>query len=124
MPTHYEILGVKPDVGIDTIKAAYRQLAKRWHPDVCKEAQAEERFKEVSLAYEVLADSTKRSMYDFSLRKPDPQDMQSTVLDIFSVGSKPRKKKRRREPKQPPADFGIENLPDGSFADDSLGGIL
>ncbi len=65
MPTdYYEVLGVSRDSDGDEIKQAYRRLARRYHPDVCKEEGAEERFKEISNAYAVLSDPRKRRNYD------------------------------------------------------------
>lgn len=61
---YYRILGVERGASDDDIKKAYRRLARRYHPDVSKEADAEERFKEVSEAYEVLRDAEKRKAYD------------------------------------------------------------
>ena len=63
---YYEILGVPKDADQDTLKRAYRKLARENHPDVSKEPKevAEEKFKEISEAYEVLSDANKRSMYD------------------------------------------------------------
>ncbi len=61
---YYQILGVSRDAGQDDIKRAYRKLARKYHPDVSKEPDAEERFKEVGEAYEVLKDPEKRSAYD------------------------------------------------------------
>ncbi len=61
---YYEIMGVKRDATQDEIKRAYRKLARKYHPDVSKEANAEERFKEVGEAYEVLKDPEKRAAYD------------------------------------------------------------
>jgi len=61
---YYEVLGVKKDADESEIKKAYRRLAKKYHPDVNKSAEAEEKFKEVSEAYEVLTDSSKRQQYD------------------------------------------------------------
>jgi molecular chaperone DnaJ len=61
---YYEVLGVSRDASAADIKQAYRRLARKYHPDVNKEADAEERFKEVNAAYEVLSDDQKRSMYD------------------------------------------------------------
>jgi len=61
---YYEVLGVSKTANDDEIKKAYRGLAKKYHPDVCKEPDAEAKFKEVQEAYEVLSDSTKRQQYD------------------------------------------------------------
>ncbi len=61
---YYEIMGVKKDATQDEIKRAYRKLARKYHPDVSKEADAEKRFKEVGEAYEVLKDPEKRAAYD------------------------------------------------------------
>jgi curved DNA-binding protein len=61
---YYGILGVKRDAGADEIKTAYRKLARKYHPDVSKEKDAEEKFKEVSEAYETLRDAEKRAAYD------------------------------------------------------------
>ncbi len=61
---YYKIMGVGRDASADDIKRAYRKLARKYHPDVSKEAGAEERFKEVNEAYEVLKDSDKRAAYD------------------------------------------------------------
>ena len=61
---YYEIMGVKKDATQDEIKRAYRKLARKFHPDVSKEADAETKFKEVGEAYEVLKDPEKRSAYD------------------------------------------------------------
>jgi|KBSSwiStaDraftv2_1062776.scaffolds.fasta_scaffold04191_6 curved DNA-binding protein len=61
---YYAILGVKRDAGADEIKTAYRRLARKYHPDVSKEKDAEEKFKEMAEAYETLKDPEKRAAYD------------------------------------------------------------
>src|SRR5512146_6196 len=61
---YYKIMGVARDASQDDIKRAYRRLARKYHPDVSKEKDAEERFKEVGEAYEVLKDPEKRTAYD------------------------------------------------------------
>ncbi|HSG65893.1 MAG TPA: DnaJ C-terminal domain-containing protein [Gammaproteobacteria bacterium] len=61
---YYEVMGVKRDATQDEIKRAYRRLARKFHPDVSKEPDAEARFKEVGEAYEVLRDPEKRAAYD------------------------------------------------------------
>jgi curved DNA-binding protein len=61
---YYAILGVARDAGEEQIKHAYRKLARKYHPDVSKEAGAEEKFKEVAEAYQTLKDPEKRAAYD------------------------------------------------------------
>jgi molecular chaperone DnaJ len=61
---YYEILGVSRDTDKEEIKRAYRRLARKFHPDVNKEAGAEERFKEINRAYEVLSDPEVKARYD------------------------------------------------------------
>src|SRR5882762_3466506 len=61
---YYEILGVTRGADAEEVKRAYRKLARKFHPDVSKERNAEEKFKEVQEAYEVLRDSDKRAAYD------------------------------------------------------------
>lgn len=62
--SYYDVLGVSRDAGEQEIKKAYRNLARKYHPDVCKEPDAEEKFKEINEAYSVLSDATKRAQYD------------------------------------------------------------
>ncbi len=61
---YYEVLGVPRDADDNAIKGAYRRLARQYHPDVNKAADAEERFKEINEAYEVLSDADRRAAYD------------------------------------------------------------
>jgi len=80
---YYSIMGVPRDATAEQIKQAYRKLARKYHPDVSKEADAEARFKDVGEAYEVLRDPQKRAAYD-------------------QLGSAPRQGQDFR----PPPDFG------------------
>ena len=61
---YYGILGVSRDAKLEDIRKAYRKLSKKYHPDVNKEAGAEEKYKEINEAYEVLKDPEKRKKYD------------------------------------------------------------
>ncbi|GMC17387.1 hypothetical protein N5D_13630 [Enterococcus faecalis] len=61
---YYEVLGLAKGASDDEIKKAYRKLSKKYHPDINKEADAEEKFKEVSEAYEVLSDPQKKADYN------------------------------------------------------------
>ncbi len=64
MSDHYQVLGVSPDASQDEIKKAYRKLARELHPDVNPSKEAEEKFKLVTHAYEVLSDPQSRAQYD------------------------------------------------------------
>ena len=61
---YYKILGLEPDADGPTIKKVYRKLARKYHPDVSKQDDAEDRFKEIAEAYAVLKDAEKRAEYD------------------------------------------------------------
>lgn len=65
--TYYDILSVRPDASVQEITASYRSLAKILHPDVCESSDAEELFKAVNEAYQILRDPKKREEYDASL---------------------------------------------------------
>ena len=66
---YYAVLGVRRDADADEFKKAYRRLARELHPDVNPDPQTQERFKEITQAYEVLSDTEKRYRYD---RGADP----------------------------------------------------
>src|SRR5690606_16261029 len=85
---YYGILGVEPSAGEAEIKTAYRRLARKYHPDVSKEAGAEEKFKSVNEAYEALRDPQKRAAYD-QLRKGGyrPGDEVRTPQGGFGQGA-------------------------------------
>jgi curved DNA-binding protein len=69
---YYAIMGVSRDATAEQVKQAYRKLARKYHPDVSKEKNAEARFKEVGEAYEVLRDPQKRAAYDQLGKGPTP----------------------------------------------------
>jgi len=71
---YYAIMGVARDASADEIKRAYRRLARKYHPDVSKEKDAEARFKEIGEAYEVLRDTEKRAAYDQLGRRPQGEE--------------------------------------------------
>lgn len=68
MKNHYETLGVSQNASIDEIKKAYRKLVRKYHPDINKSKDAEEKTKELNIAYEILSDSIKRAKYDEALK--------------------------------------------------------
>lgn len=71
---YYEVLGIDKSADQDTIKKAYRTLAKKYHPDINKAPDAVEKFKEVQEAYEILSDESKKSLYDrYGHAGVDPQ---------------------------------------------------
>ncbi|AAP99063.1 MULTISPECIES: molecular chaperone DnaJ [Prochlorococcus] len=92
MADFYDTLGVNRNADADSLKRAYRRLARQYHPDINKEAGAEERFKEIGRAYEVLGDPEKRARYDQfgeaglggSAGMPDMGDM-GGFADIFET---------------------------------------
>jgi molecular chaperone DnaJ len=61
---HYQMLGVTREASADEIKKAYRKLARELHPDVNPDPAVQDKFKEITAAYEVLSDSQKRQSYD------------------------------------------------------------
>ena len=60
----YDTLEVSQSASESEIKKAYRKLARKYHPDICKEAECEEKFKEINAAYEILSDKEKKAQYD------------------------------------------------------------
>ncbi len=130
-PDFYELLGVAHDASTDEIKRAYRKLARELHPDANPgNAEAEDRFKQVSLAYEVLADPERRRRYDMygpdALRGagagpgPDPfADFSGAFSDIFDAFFGGGQTTRRRG--GPVRGSDMETLVDLSFEEAVFG---
>jgi molecular chaperone DnaJ len=105
---YYEILGVPKNAGSEDLKAAFRRLARQYHPDANKSPDAEERFKEINEAYSVLSDDQKRAAYDrfghAGVRGPggatdfnvDFSDFADIFGDLFGFGGFGRQSRRSR----------------------------
>lgn len=82
----YEILGIPRDASQEDVKRAYRRLAREYHPDVSQSHDAEDRFKEIAAAYEILSDPQKRQQYDRYGQAGGPMDFPfGDVADIFEA---------------------------------------
>lgn len=114
---YYEVLGVQRNASNDDLKAAFRRLARQYHPDVNKEPDAEERFKEINEAYAVLSDPDRRAAYDrfghagvqgaggmpdFSVNFADFADI---FGDLFGFGGFARTSRRARNAPRRGADL-------------------
>ena len=75
---YYKILGIAKGASDDEIKKAYRKMAVKWHPDKNKSPEAEEKFKDIAMAYDVLKDKKKRDLYGRSLIQ-----LHTKVLIVF-----------------------------------------
>jgi curved DNA-binding protein CbpA len=87
IPDYYEILGIDCDASADSIKKAYRSLAKAFHPDTSTHPNARERFEKINEAYEVLSDSAKREEYDSTCNSAASEmpEITSEDKDEFSI---------------------------------------
>lgn len=114
---YYEVLGVPKNASNDDLKAAFRRLARQYHPDVNKEPNAEERFKELNEAYAILSDPDKRAAYDrfghAGVRGPggapdisvDFSDFADIFGDLFGFGGFGRTTRRSRNAPRRGADL-------------------
>src|SRR5512142_1254704 len=90
---YYQVLGVPRDADTKTIKDAFRRLARRYHPDISTEPDAEQRFREIAEAYGVLSDPARRASYDAQgsagLAGATAEDLWGGIdfADIFGAGA-------------------------------------
>lgn len=115
---YYEILGVPKNASSEDLKSAFRRLARQYHPDVNKDPDAEERFKEINEAYAVLSDPEKRSAYDRfghagvkgmggapDFTNVDFSDFADIFGDLFGFGGFGRSSRRSRNAPRRGADL-------------------
>ena len=93
---YYEVLGVPRDADQDAIRRAYRKLARTYHPDLNSDSDAEDRFKELGEAYEVLSDPDKRERYDrlgANWRQQEQEAPDANFEEFFDApGIRPRRR--------------------------------
>lgn len=93
----YQRLELTHRATTDQIRASYRRLAKRWHPDVCAEANAEERFIAITEAYEILIDPVKRAYYDRTKESPSPKRVRRSKQARYERKVRNEQQKARRK---------------------------
>jgi molecular chaperone DnaJ len=124
---YYDLLEVPRDASAEDIKRAYRQMARRLHPDTNDDPAAEARFKEVALAYEVLSDPDKRQRYDrfgpdgVTAGDPFAGGGINDIFDAFFGGNSPFGGGGRRGPSGPPRGSDLEVVADLSFEEAVFG---
>src|SRR5260370_36955912 len=101
---YYELLGVKKSASVDDIRKAFRKLARKYHPDVNPDKAAEEKFKAISEANDVLSDPKKRKMYDQIGFYSDNIDQ--ATADAYARGGQPATGGGGRFPGAPPRSTG------------------
>jgi len=115
---YYETLGVARSADSDTIQREYRKLARKWHPDVNKSPEAEEKFKQISEAYDVLSNPDLRSRYDTF-----GEDFRKVPDDVDPAAWAAAQRGRRSRP-GPGGPSGFGGYPDPSSMDDLFGNLF
>lgn len=85
LETFYTILGIKKDADADQVKTAFRRMAIQWHPDHCKEPNANDMFIEIKQAYEALSDTGKRGRYDVGLQLQTQYDRGERAKELREI---------------------------------------
>ena len=99
MPNLYELLGIKKNANLNTIRKAFRRKALIFHPDRNKSPDATEKFREIANAYEVLSDPQQKTNYDKTLFVSTTPKTQETKKETST--STPKKKATKQETKKP-----------------------
>jgi curved DNA-binding protein CbpA len=134
MSTHYEVLRVPTNANSDEIRASYRALAKTLHPDVNRAPDADDAFKALQKAYEVLMNRKARNEYDYAITFDEKMNKRvNSAIEQYGIDvyEPPKKKKEKREKprKFRRADVDFEEIPPGFVNDrfddpDRIGGVL
>ncbi len=116
---YYEVLGVPRTADDEAIKKAFHALARRFHPDVCSEPNAEERFREVATAYEVLSRPRSRTLYDHlsrgrgghgERRSPGAASRLGSAAAFYPSSRESRSAQRRRRPSDVQVELTVDAL--------------
>ena len=100
MPNHYQTLGLSHEASADDIKSAYRSLAKKYHPDVSHLPDAEDRFIDITEAYEILSDPVKRRRYDLTRHSPSPRMARARKQAAYEEYVKKQQESAREKAKE------------------------
>jgi hypothetical protein len=83
--TYYTILGIKKAAALDEIKTAFRRMAMQWHPDHCKEPDANERFIQIKSAFDALSNPNKKARYDLGLELQKKYDQETRRKELSDI---------------------------------------
>ena len=112
---HFTVLGLKPGASDDDVKKAYRALAKKFHPDKNKEAGAEDKFKEIGGAYEVLKNKDRREVYEREINRQKEgffrTEFRAPAGTSYENNYKTKEEYYHRRRSEPPPKFKFEDEP-------------